>query len=545
METHYIKTKIRTPKILLFFYLILNIIHLSISNINEEYNIQNKNNKLIENKNTGEKDIFFKLNNKFNFKDKDLLSTSKDLGENELTSNEIEFEYNKIKTIEKIKSFPLKLYCKIPKRNEKNENFIFNFNFIDYFDNKNLNFGNFIMIAIIIKESTFENIKKNKTNDEDIFNNKAINSKFDLSTKSVALKFNKSNFINEEEQLYLYAKIKNNNINISNLNLDGNILVINGDYHNYIIPKDNYINNKIYYDEKNKKNNYDLYHLQADSVDDIFSVDFCSNYALNRGIYVSFLDYNEKKDIQYNDISNNSTNINLMKTTTKKGKTYHFEFKLKNKKKDIIFCVFSKNELSELKSYNYIFKYNTNRSININYELNNEIKTSNNGEKTKIILDNIKIINNSITQYPKGEIYIRKIKNNNKKSREDLDTIGIIESKYELVNGIISYTNDNKKIEIDLPKINEKDYYSIFLNLPYMKEKFVYNTIDNHKIKRKYLYPILIFTGVPLYLGIVIAAIIYALKYKNSGLKAKILKTSFQEGVVDEDVRENEDNKLE
>ena len=545
METHYIKTKIETPKIFLFFYIILIIVKLSLSKINEEYNIQNINNKLIDNKNTYEKDIFFKINNNINFKDEDknLFLKSEELGENE-------FEFNKI-TNKNINKLPLKLYCKIPYKNKNDKNFnnlLFNLYLIDHNDNKTLNdFNDCTIKSIIIKNSIFEDIQNNKINDEDIFNNnKVINSKFDLSTKSVDLKINKNNFIKdiqEEEDIYLYIKIDNKNKPF--FNIEGNIMLIKDNYKIHFIPKDYYINNKIYYDVKKKENNYDLYHLQSDYVDDTFSVDFCSNYGLNRGIYISFLDYNENKTIKYDDISTNSTNIILMKSKTKKGKTYHFEFKLKNKKKDIVFCIYSKNKPSDIKSYNYIFKYNTNTSINLNYELNNETKIINDGKKTKLILDNIKIINDSITQYLQGEIYIRKIINNNKKKREEIDTIGIIESKYELVNGIISYTNDNKKIQIEIPKINEKNYYSIFIYLPYVNEKFVYNTINNHEIKRNYLYVILIFTGVPLYLGIVIGVIIFALKYKNDELNEKILKTSFQEGGIDDNLREDEDNNLE
>ena len=58
----------------------------------------------------------------------------------------------------------------------------------------------------------------------------------------------------------------------------------------------------------------------------------------------------------------------------------------------------------------------------------------------------------------------------------------------------------------------------------------------------------MIFTAFPLYLGIVIAVILFALKYKNSELKENILKTSFQEsGVVgklveDDDNDNNDDN---
>ena len=562
------RIKIGTSKILLYFYLITIIIKLSINNISEEYNIKNINNKLFDNKKIIEKDFSFKLNNKnkFTFKDKDndndndSFSKSENLEENEF--NSYEFEYNKISQIQNINTLPFYIFCKIPFKDQYNSTLLFNFYFTDKNDNNKTlyKFDDFTMNTTIINKTVYEEIQNLKINDENIFKvkDKRNNSIFDLTTKSVILKFNKNNLAidnKENEDIYLFAKIDNNKINKTNFNLDGNIILINDHYYNHVIPKNNYINNKIYYDVKETKNNFDLYHLQLDNEEDTFSVDFCSDYALSRGIYVSFLDYDNSKILNYDDITKNSSNIIFnLKSRNKKGKIYHFEFNLKNKKKDILFCVYSQNKPIALDSYNYIFKYNTYKKDGVVkfYELNNEIKNTKNADKTKLIFDNIKIIkkkgDSEECEYLEGEIYIRKIINNKKKKREELDTIGIIESKYELVKGLIRYTDKNDKIEIEIPKIDEHDYYSVFINLPSENEKFVYNTINIPKGNRNYIYVILIFTAFPLYLGIVIAVILFALKYKNSELKENILKTSFQEsGVVgklveDDDNDNNDDN---
>ena len=503
----------------LYFYLILTIVKLSINNINEEYINDINNNKL-----------------------------------DNIKSNHYTFIYNDVALIENINNFPLKLFSKLPFKDESNfVDLLFNFYLKDKNNNedKNINlFNNIIIKASIITNSIYEQIINSTENDEDIFKNISnINSKLDLSTKSAVLKINKTLSIkeNKEEDLYLYVLISNNNhnTNINNYNLWGEVFLTTTNYKNHYIPKNIYINNKIYYDGKNKENNYYLYHLHSEG-EDTFLVDFSSNYALNRGIYISFLDYDKNKNIGYDEISENSTNIEFISSPTHKGKTYHFEFKLKNNNKDVVFCVITKRKPDELESYNYIFKFNTYNSGNKNiktYELNNKVKFSDNVDKTKLELENIKIKNNlnDKIEYLKGEIYIRKILNNDKIKREDLDTIGIIESKYELVNGKINYISDNKNIEIEIPKIDENDYYSIFINLPIENEKFVYNTINTPNIKRPIWEIIAIFISIPLYLGIVIAIIIFYLKYKDSNLKEKIMKTSFAENEAGEGLIEGKD----
>ena len=281
---------------------------------------------------------------------------------------------------------------------------------------------------------------------------------------------------NNSDVIYLYITIinknPNENININNY-LNCTLFLIYDDYKNYIINQTNYISSKIYYDEDHEEKNYDLYHLQLDNPkDNIFAVDFSSNFALSRGIYVSFLDYDIQKKIKDKDgkIYDNSSKIEFIKSDTKKGKNFHFEFKLKDpNKKDIILCIFVKSD--ELDIYNYIFKYKTFNSDDnnnkINYKLNDEVTHLNKDNKTILEIENVQIINNnSKINYYKGEIYIRKIINKNKIDREDLDTIAIFKSKYELVQGNIEYEKDNQKIKIIIPKIYKRDHYSILIDNP-------------------------------------------------------------------------------
>lgn len=481
------------------------------------------------------------------------LSINKAIEENNINdANQLQYlNYNKLTKISNM-SFPLRLYNTLPFKNEANfQDLLFNFYFsnLDWDKDKLVNhLYNFTIKATIIKINPEKN--GNNIDDESFFDkNNTITLNFD---KSVVLKINKTLCIkdNNEEDLYLYIKISNNNQNNENsYNLASVSFLINRNYKVFTIPTNEYINNYLQYDQKNKDVNFDLYRIDAESKD-TFSLDFSSNYALSRGIYVSFLDYDDEGRIVYEDISKNSTNIEFITSQTQKGKTYHFEFKLKKKiseHTEVVFCVFAKRKPGDLKSYNYIFKYNAYNSLderNKKYELKNEVKHSTQGNKTKLEFENIKIFSKSgeetINEYIKGEIYVRKILNKNKIKREDLDTIGIIESKYELVDGNINYNNGNKNIEIEIPKIDENDYYSILVKLPDENERFVYETINTPKFNQPIWLIVIIFLSVPLYLGIVIGIIIFVFKQQNYGLKEKILKTSFQEGVIGDNNEEKE-----
>ena len=148
----------------------------------------------------------------------------------------------------------------------------------------------------------------------------------------------------------------------------------------------------------------------------------------------------------------------------------------------------------------------------------------------------MKVIKDNKAEYYKGEIYVRKILKKHKIDREDLDTIATFKSKYELVQGNIEYTNENKNIKITIPQIYKRDHYSILIDIPEINEKFVYNTVNKEKIKKPYWAIISIFIFVPIYLVVVVCIIIY-LANKSLDLKDEILATSFKISGADEDLK--------
>lgn len=456
----------------------------------------------------------------------------------------------------KVDSFPFRINIPLPFKKENNqynfENLLFNL----YFKNGDINNANIFdelkINAAIINRNILNRINTD-ISDDDIFNNTLISKNFDLYSKSIALSLDKKSINNnwnslknkdESDELILYMVIFYKNLQEKkNVNLSAKLFLIYNNKTDYIIEENNYISDKLL--TQNTNNYFNLYHLKLNGDNDKFIIDFSSNYPLSRGLYVSFLDDNTIQNIQKIESSElriNSTNVEFVDSENKKGTTYHFEFTLKNNIKDIYLCIISKVKMKKgadknkiLPSVNYIFKYytsNSKKESNITkYELNSEVKYSNKDDKTIIELQNIKITNkNANNNYKKGEICIRKIKEDNKFDKESLDTIGIIESKNELVNGLITYDNEIKNIKIEVPKIDEeKEYYSILIDFPEEDEKFVYDTIHETIINKPILQLILSFTVAPLLLGVIIGIIIFAHRYKNADLKEKITKISFKD----------------
>ena len=469
-----------------------------------------------------------------------------------------EYEFDEDVNLRGINDFPLKISIKLPFKDEANSNdLLFNF----YFNSKDTNFQNTkifdnFYINITIINNTLKEQIQNNINSDFKYNSKAtLSSSIDISTKSAAVKISKD-FIkkalntldikNNNEDLYLYITVnKTSSENLDIKNLEYSLFLIYDDYKNYAINTNKYISSKIYYDEDHEEKNYDLYHLQLNnnSENDTFVVDFSSNFALSRGIYVSFLDYDTQKKIRDKDgeIYDNSSKIEFIKSDTKKGKTFHFEFKFKDKhkaKKDIILCIFVKSD--ELDVYNYVFKYQTKSSGDnnniIKYKLNDDVNHSNKDDNTILEIENVQVIKDNKAEYYKGEIYVRKILKKHKIDREDLDTIATFKSKYELVQGNIEYTNENKNIKITIPQIYKRDHYSILIDIPEINEKFVYNTVNKEKIKKPYWAIISIFIFVPIYLVVVVCIIIY-LANKSLDLQDEILATSFKISGADEDLK--------
>ena len=189
-----------------------------------------------------------------------------------------------------------------------------------------------------------------------------------------------------------------------------------------------------------------------------------------------------------------------------------------------------------------------------NYKLNNEIKYIDSGANTRIQFEKIKTISSDNIESPNAEIYIRKIKN--KLNGEIFNTISIIESDYDLINGKIS--NSNEKIVVDIPKIKENEIYSILINVLGTNEKFVYDTImkeedtpsdkpsdtpsdiNSDKIDEdddddnKILVIVSISFSIIVFIIIIIFVLCYY-KGKGRNLQNDVMKTSFENtGFLDE-----------
>ena len=142
-----------------------------------------------------------------------------------------------------------------------------------------------------------------------------------------------------------------------------------------------------------------------------------------------------------------------------------------------------------------------------------------------------------------GEISVRKILSSDRLNNEKLDTIAILESKYELIDGTVNRNKDTTTIAV--PKIDTtKEYHSIIINSLIYNQKFVFNTIPEGFIENKNdkkgkdkintLAVILICSGVIVVIIILIAIIMYC-KSKGKNLKEDVMKTSFENsGVIDQ-----------
>lgn len=463
------------------------------------------------------------------------------------------FNLNQVKKIDQIDSMPMLFAFNLSKTNGKFNtsdlhDLLFNFNFALKKINNNSKtsvFDEFEIKSKLIKSTSLNDFNGTLTEIKNN-SNKIINGKFDLSTKSVILHFEKNYLLDEWNKIgskdsgyipcllfYIYyAANKTKNIDIKNLSSKFFLIYKNSTSNDSVIEQNVYINDRI---QIGSKKNLNFYHLSTGNAQhNHFVVDFSANYALSRGIYLTFLDYSKINSLKENEEINNSSNIDFKKVDDSYGKVYHFEFELKDKQKDVILCVFSKVKKSKkdnpLSNLNYIFKYYTTQASEKEklYKGKNilflkEVGQSNVDKKTKLSFSNI-TKNNS---RPNFELYVRKVTKDNRLIREDLDTIGIIESKYELVDGDINF---EKGITVTIPKIeNKEDFYSIFINLPDYNEKLVYDTVNTPKPEQQLWLLILIFSGIPVLLGLIITIIIIAYNRTFDSLKDKIMNISFKE----------------
>ena len=482
-----------------------------------------------------------------------------------ITNSDI-YYINKYNKMERIDQMPLAFIIKLSEEKEKFNTshfqdllFNFNFNILKKEENniKTSVFDEFeIKSRLISSKLSLDDI--NKKIAEILSSSKTLNGTFDLSTKSVILQFEKKYLLEEWNKtenkdsesaprlLFYINRLKSNNEKkfFDDKDLSGEFFLIykncttNDNSKGSKIEHNKYINDRIHIGSKNNLNFYHLYTSKEE--DNLFIVDFSSNYALSRGIYLTFLDYSKISSIKPDDAITNSSNIVFHKNTDSFGKVYHFEFELKDKSKDVILCVISKVKKSKkdddnkpLSNLNYIFKYFTTKTSEKDEKLYKR-KTINflqgvgqslKDKKTELSISNLAKGNNTI---PKFELYVRKVIKGNRLIREEFDTIGIIESKYELINADIH--SDKNGITIKLPEeINKEDFYSIFINIPELNEKLVYDYVNTPKPEHQLWLLILIFSGIPVLLGLIIAIIIIAHNKSVDNLREEIMATSFKE----------------
>ena len=454
----------------------------------------------------------------------------------------VNLEFEKIKEIEEINYLPIKMYSLLPFNKTNNQyNFkelLFNFYFSSTSNIIPENSNTFEKIKIkatIITKEQLNNVISTK-NEENIFN-KNISTTFDLSTRTAVLNINKEflgNFKNNEELILYFSINFDNNNERKKINLAGKAFLFYKNNTEFIIPENNYINDKL---SINDNKIYNLYHLKLEEKENMnknYVVEFSSNVNLDNDLFIYFIDYDNIKKINSDNISKNTYNIK--NSVIKIGGIQYFEFTLKNETKDIILCVGTnlKKEKDGLSNINYIFKYLDKNNQKFNYVLNKKLNKKINHSKNTIELEKIQNINiYNKTEYPNVEIYIRKIKKEDKLKKELFNTISIIESDYELINGNISY--ENEKIVIDIPKMKGNEFYSVLINLLGTDVKFVYDTIihqdkdDSHKV--------LIIVSISLSVIVIIIGIvvIFYFKRKRKYSENIVMKTSFENtGILDE-----------
>ena len=402
----------------------------------------------------------------------------------------------------------LKYYCLLPLLKDENKKIIFE-DIIFYFElnapgevgiNKD---NNIIIEGTIVNMEIINQIKIEKKDEGIVDSKNNIKTSFDLSTNSGFIVLNKTycekiwNNIknNTNDNAYLYISLKQKNERTIEKDFSGQAIISFRNNKYYVIPSDQVINTKIDIIENGL--NYYLYNLQLDGSYDKNKIilDISSNIAINENdLLYSLIDYNNIDDINNDIIKKNSSNIEIdNKTSIYFGGKYHIEFILTEKNaKGIYLCLFNnktniKVKDNELKSINALFKYMSYVPSYQSpiYELDNKIDIKQSSKNITIHLNKFKKSEKSISNYPKCEFIIRKVKYENKISNEELSSLAPLQSDYEI---FYSYKDEiiiKKDVDIIIPytrKDNEKFYFSIIANLYEDNEKFVYNTFDSKDI---------------------------------------------------------------
>jgi cbb3-type cytochrome oxidase subunit 3 len=413
--------------------------------------------------------------------------------------------------------------------------------------------NNLIIEATIINMEMINKIKIAKSDKDIINSSKNIIINYDLSTNSAFISLNKTycekiwnSLDNNNGNAYLYISIRQNKSKEIDKDISGQMIVSFRNNKNYVIPSNQIINTKIDVSENNIS--YSLYNLQLDGSFDKNKIvlDISPNIAINENnLLYSLIDYKAIEKLNDSIIKKNSSNIEIDEKNSKYiGGKYHIEFILKEKEeKGIYLCLFSdKKDLkdNELKIINVLFKYLTlyPKDILPKYEIDDNIAIKQN--KTHIILNIIKIKKNenSIITYPKCEFTIRKIKKEDKISNEELNSITLLESKFDILH-IYKDDKNNNNIKIEIPykkKENEKFYISIIANLYEDNEKFAYQIIEVeiNEDKSKTSVIVLIVIMIIIILILVVLLYLYINRKKMNKNTEKLLQISFNDKNKDE-----------
>ena len=437
--------------------------------------------------------------------------------------------------------FPYELNIKLDNASNYNTDLLLNIYLSDkYNQDMNIILDNIQIGVIIVNQSLLDELE-GKNNKEIFNNNNSLIGKLDKGTRSAVLNINKE-FITKQikdksQSWYLYLLFYENNLkNIINQEFLSKIFVLRKENTSpYFLDQNTYLTDEINIDNNDIIN---LYHLNIEQ-NDILELKFSSNYPLNDKFFLYFLSYDKNAIIDLDYCKKNA----LTYEQNQNGEMYTLILRQlsKNNINEITFVVVSQIKKGEigLNKINYLFKYNSYE----NSEYNDQLKYDFN-ETYDIIEKNDKIIfsfnaikKKSEINYPKSEVYIRKINKNKAILNESFDTFAKIESEYDLIKGV--KTEENGKINM---AINKNDYtdgvkYSIILDIFEENEKFVISKKKGKDDKNEgynnktigLLLKILISVGVVVVVIIIVLTIVFIKKFREGGLKDKIMQTSFQE----------------
>ena len=460
----------------------------------------------------------------------------------------------------------LKYYCLLPLLKDNKNKIIFEdlIYYLEFYSPNEIGINkdnNLIIEATIINMEIINKIKIAKSDKDIINSSKSVIINYDLSTNSAFISLNKTyceqiwnSLDNNNGNAYLYISIKQKESKAIDKDISGQMIVSFRNNENYVIPSNQVINTKI--DIIENDISFSLYNLQLDGSFDKnkIIIDISPNIAITESnLLYSLIDYKDIENLNENIIKKNSSNIEIDENNSKLiGGKYHIEFILKEKEeKGIYLCLFNDNknvELknNELKTINILFKYLSlyPKDILPKYELDNNITTKQNKTHILINIKKIKKEENSIITYPKCEFTIRKINYENKISNEELSSITLLESKFDILYTYKDIKN-NKDIEIEVPykkKKKEHFYISIIANLYEDNEKFAYQIFEleiNDKEKSKTSVIVLIIIMVIIVIILAVLVYLYINRQNMNKNTEKLLQISFNDknkGEVDNNV---------